>query len=471
MAGIVTYGAYVPYNRLERKRIREAFGKPVPPGEKAVANYDEDSITMGAAAALDCCSDIVDPRSLDAVYFATTSSPYREKQCATVLAGVLDTGKSVRTTDFGNSLRAGSAAMLAALDGAKSGLNILVSVSDSRLGAPDGSFDFSLGDGAAAFVFGSENVLAEVLASHSVSVDFHDQWRAPEDLFVRCWEERFCITQGYNRFVTEAAAEVLNKAGLKPADFFRVVLYGFIPKHQSEAALKMGFLPSQVQDSLYGSVGNTGAAAAPLMLTAALEEARPGDKILFVTYGEGSDAIVFEVTGEIDKKQPRPGISKYLRRKKTGLNYEKYLRWRGILVMEPARRPRQEKSSLPDYYRNFKKNYALYGCKCVECGTPQFPSTRVCVHCQTIDRMVDYRFYGKEAKVATYTVDYLADSPDPPNVVAVVDFAGGGRFFCHLVDCDPEQVQVGMDVEMSFRRLFTVEGVQTYFWKAVPKMS
>jgi hydroxymethylglutaryl-CoA synthase len=363
MVGITAYGAYVPYNRMDRKRIREAFGKPAPPGEKAVASYDEDSITMGVAAALDCCR-FAEPKSLDAVYFVTTTSPYREKQCATVLAAALDTGKNVRAADFTDSLRAGSAAMLAAMDGAVNGLNVLVAASDCRLGAADGQFEANLGDGAAAFVFGSDNVVAEIVDWHSISVDFHDQWRAEGDTFVRSWEERFCITQGYSKFMVEVAKGVLAKTGFKPGDFFRVVNYGFTPRYQMEVAARLGFQPEQVQDSLYTTVGNAGAANAPMMLAAALEEAKPGDKILFLTYGEGSDAIVFNVTDEILKLKPRPGLGRYLEHKRNTMNYEKYLRWRGLLTFEPARRPRQEKSSLPDYYRNFAKNYALYGSSC-----------------------------------------------------------------------------------------------------------
>ncbi len=468
MTGITTYGAYVPYNRLKRERIKEAFGKPVPPGEKAVANYDEDSITMGVAAALDCCKNI-SPKGIDAVYFATTTSPYKEKQCATVISGAIDARKTVRTADFGNSLRAGSAALLAAMDGAKNGLNILVAASDCRLGAADGQHEVNFGDGAAAFVLGNKNVIAEILDWHSVSVDFHDIWRTSDDIFVRSWEERFCLTQGYNKFLIDAAKGVMAKTGLKPEDFFRIVNYAHTPRYQVEIATDLGFRPDQIQDSLYTSVGNAGSANAPMMLVSALEEAKPGDKILFLTYGEGSDAIIFVVTDEILKLKPRPGLASHLKRKKVTMNYEKYLRWRNLIITEPARRPRQEKASLPDYYRNFDKNYALYGCRCTNCGTPQFPPTSVCIQCQAVDKMEKYRFYGKKATIATYTVDYLAKSFDPPNVIVVVDFEGGGRMFCHLIDCELDKIQIGLEVEMSFRHLFLEDGIHTYFWKCIPK--
>ena len=469
MVGITAFGAYIPYNRLDRKHLKAAFGGSVPKGEKAVANYDEDSLTMAAQASLDCVTPL-DPKTIDVLYFATTTSPYREKQGASTIAGVLDLRRDVRVADFTDSLRAGSAAMLAAIDAARNGNQVMITMGDCRLGAAAGPHEANFGDGACAFVMGSENVVAEVLGSYSVSVDFHDLWRSEDDKFVRSWEERFCVTQGYNKFISQAANGVMAKTGLAPKDFAKAVVYGHIPRNQLDIARRLGLKPGQVQDSLFEKIGNTGVACAPMMLAAALEEAQPGDKILFVSYGEGSDAIVFQVTENIKGFTGPRGVKGYLDRKKVTMNYEKYLRWRELITTEPARRPLQKRSSLPDYYRNYKKNLAFYGCQCMACGTPQFPPSRICIQCQAVDQMKDYRFYGRTARVATYTVDYLAESLDPPTVVAVVDFEGGGRMFCYLVDCDPDAVNVGMEVEMSFRRLFVVDGIHTYFWKATPKI-
>lgn len=466
MSGIVSYGVYIPYNRLERKKLQEAFGKPLPSGEKAVANYDEDSITLAVSAAQQCCG-CKDLNNIDAVYCATTTSPYKEKQCATTIAAVLDLKRNIRTADLTDSLRAGSAAMLVALDSAEAGHNTLITMSDCRIGAADGQFETNFGDGAVAFLFGSNKVIAKVIDYYSLSVDFHDQWRGSQDIFVRNWEDRFGSTQAYNNFMQTAAEGVMKKASLIPADFSKIVVYGHTPRSQQDIASLLGFKASQVQESYYTEFGNIGTGSAPLMLAGALDEAMPGDKILYLSYGEGCDAIVFEVTEEVLNYYKRDQIKSFIVNKKNTINYEKYLRWKGLLTTEPAKRPKQERSSLPDYYRNYSKNYALYGCKCKECGTPQFPPTRVCVHCQAVDKMDNYRFYGKKAKIVTYTIDYLADSLDPPNVVVVIDFAEGGRMFCNLVDCSLDDISVGMEVKMSFRRLFAVDGVQTYFWKAV----
>jgi hydroxymethylglutaryl-CoA synthase len=469
MVGITGFGAYVPYNRLDRSHIREIFGAPVPKGEKAIANYDEDSITMGAMAALDCTAHM-DTRLIDAVYFATTTAPYKEKQSAATIAGVLDTRADVRAADFCDSLRAGSSALLAGIDAARQGLNTMVVAGECRLGYSAGPYENHFGDGAAALMMGNEKVIAEYIDSYSLAVDFHDLWRADDERFVHSWEERFCITQGYNQFVSQAVKGIMGKTGLTPADINKIVIYGITPRYQGQIAGKLGFAPAQVQDSLYNQVGNTGVASVPMMLVGALEEASPGDYILLVSYGEGSDAIVFQVKEEIKNFSPGLGLKGHLNNKKVTMNYGKYLRWRELIQTEPAKRPVQKRSSLPDMYRNRKKNLGFYGVRCQNCGTVQFPPSRICIECRAIDQMEDYRLYGKPARVATFTVDYLAESLDPPTIVAVVDFEGGGRLICYLVDCDPDEVKVGMEVKMSFRHIFTVDSIRTYFWKAVPKL-
>ncbi|HAG09006.1 MAG TPA: 3-hydroxy-3-methylglutaryl CoA synthase, partial [Desulfotomaculum sp.] len=216
MVGITAYGAYVPFNRLERKKIGEVFGERGMPGEKAVANYDEDSVTMAATAALDCLTGL-DPAKIDGLYFATTSATYKEKLAATTIAGVADLRKDVRTADFTDSLRAGSTALLAALDAVKGGANtMLVCMADCRLGGATGALEQTFGDGGAAFLIGKEGVIAELEDALSISSEFIDYWRDAKDTFVRSWEERFVITEGYNRLVKEAVARLLKKNNLTP---------------------------------------------------------------------------------------------------------------------------------------------------------------------------------------------------------------------------------------------------------------
>ena len=70
--------------------------------------------------------------------------------------------------------------------------------------------------------------------------------------------------------------------------------------------------------------------------------------------------------------------------------------------------------------------------------------------------------------IATFTVDHLVYSQSPPVVFAVVDFDGGGRMPIELTDVDTVMVAIGDQVEMTFRRMFTADGLHNYFWKARP---
>lgn len=469
MLGIVSFGAYVPFNRLERGRIAEAAGIPSEPGEKAVANYDEDSVSMAVEASLDCLAGF-SAGEVGSFFFATTTAPHLEKQSASTIAAALDTPVKTRTVDFTGSLRAGSGALLSGFDAVKAGAGrVLVACSDCRPAAPQGQWEQIYGDGAAAFLLGDSGVIATLEGSRCQSAEIYSQWRAEGDRYTVSWEDRFFITQGYNRYVKETVGSLLKERGLAPGDISKIVLYGPNPRYQMALAQSMGFGLLQVQDSLFLSVGIAGCANVPMMLAAALEEAKPGDYILAATFGEGCDALLLRATENIGSLPARRGISGYTRSKKNTLSYNSYLKWRESLKTEPPRRPDPQRPSAPAMFRERRKKYAFFGSRCRACGTPQFPPQRVCVNCRAKDDMEDYSFVGKRAVVATYTIDHLTFSQDPPAVFAVVDFAGGGRMICEMTDCDTSKIEIGMEVEMTFRRLYQAGGISNYFWKARPK--
>jgi 3-hydroxy-3-methylglutaryl CoA synthase len=454
---------------MERMRITEAIGEPAAPGERAVANYDEDSVSMGVEASLDCLSGF-SVGDVGNVYFASTTAPYREKLSASTVAATLDIPANARTMDFSGSLRAGSGALLAGFDAVTAGAGrVLVACSDCRLGAPQSQWEQTCGDGAAAFLLGDGLVVATLEGSRSASAEILSQWRSDRDRYIASWEERFYITQGYNSFVRGTVGSLLKEKDLEPKDIAKLVLYGPNPRHQMALAQAMGFSLPQIQDSLFMTVGIAGSANMPMMLAAALEEAKPGDYILAAAFGEGCDVLLFRATENAGGLPPRRGVSGYVNSKKNTLSYHTYLKWRKIIDTEPPRRPDPARPSAPAMFRERRKKYAFYGSRCQACGTPQFPPQRVCVHCRAKDEMEPYCFAGRRARVATYTVDYLTFSHDPPAVFAVVDFDGGGRMICEMTDCDISKIDIGMEVEMSFRRLYEVGGIGNYFWKARPK--
>ena len=470
MVGITSFGAYIPFYRLSRDELARAWATRSGGGQKAVACYDEDSITMAVAAAIDCLEG-ANGQKVNGLLLATTTSPYREKQAAAVVASVIDCPEEIRTADITSSLRAGTNAIDFALDAVQSGRakNVLVTASDCRLGAPKGEFESLFGDGAAALLFGDSEVVASIEASYSVATDILDVWRSDKDIYPRFWEDRFVITQGYNKSVTAAIQGLLKKSGLTPKDFAKVILYAPNARSHSALARNLGFDPaSQLQDPLIKDIGHTGTASPLMMLVAALEEAKPGDRLLLASYGDGSDAFVLEVTQAIDRLKDGRGVSRYLQSKTMNINYEKYLRWRGQLEVEPPRLLEPLVPSPSALYREHKWIFTLYGQKCRQCGNVQFPPRRICAHCQTKDQFDDYRFADKKAKVFSFAKDYGTARVEAPRIMCVIDFEGGGRMQTELTDHDPDEVHVGLPVEMTFRELQNLKGIHHYFWKCKP---
>lgn len=479
MTGITSYGAYIPWYRMNRKVIFDQLGwfnpatAGVARGEKAIANHDEDSITMAVSAAIDCLTDM--PRdSVDGLFLASTSLPFAERQNSAIVTEALDLKPGIRTADFSGSLKSGTTALLSALDAAKNGISIMVSASDSRVGKPGSSQEHTFGDGAAALLAGSEGVIAEFKGSFSVSHDFIDYRRISEERFSHGWEERWIRDEGYMKIIPEAALGLAQKYNLNVADFAKIII-----ACPAAAALRglvkaFGAQPEQIQDNLVSNVGDTGAAMPLLMLSAALEDANPGDKILLVSYGNGSDALFFEVTDEITKVQKgRKGITGHLAERNDLTTYGKYLVFKNLIPIEAGIRGEEiSPTAMSVLWREGRGISALVGSRCTECGTPQYPRQKVCVNpeCGAIDQMEDYRFSDKTGALTSYTGDNLAFSWDPPQIYGLVDFPEGGRIFIDLTDCELESLTVGMPVSLSFRRKYQdpQRGFYGYYWKAVP---
>ncbi|MBC8511639.1 MAG: OB-fold domain-containing protein, partial [Dehalococcoidia bacterium] len=293
------------------------------------------------------------------------------------------------------------------------------------------------------------------------------------ETFEHAWEDRFIRDAGYSKIIPEAISGLLKKYNLTIQDFSKVIYPGLYPREHAAIAKRLGADPSQIQDSMVATMGDSGSASPLMMLVAALEQAKPGDRIMVVSFGNGSDALFFKVTDKIGKLKSRRATEKHLASKKELSSYERYLAFRKIAPMETGLRGEESAStSMSLLFRARKMILALCGSKCKRCGTPQFPPQRICVNpdCGAVDEMEDYCFSDKNGILFTYTGDNLAASIDPPAIYGMVDFEGGGRNWFDLTDCDLESVKVGMPVEMTFRRKYLDEarGVHGYFWKATP---
>ena len=469
MTGIVSYAAYLPLYRLNRAEIGRAWGTGGK-GEKAIASHDEDSLTMAVAAAQQCLRGI-DVGTVDGVYFASTTAPYNEKQSAATIAAVLNMGADVCTVDFGGSLRSGTNALRAAVDAVKSGSlkKVLVLAADSRLGLPNGASEMAFGDGAGAVLVGSDDVVASIESMYTMADEIIDVFRSDKDRYVRAWEARFVRDDGHGRVIPQAVKSALSKCGLSTADLAKIVMYAPDQRQLQAVTRSMKLDPAIVQDTFYNQFGDTGAAQVFISLAAALEQSNEGDRMLVASYGNGADVLMLTARPGIASCKPARTLDYYLNTKLTISTYEKYLRWRQLLELEPPATAPMEQPSPVALWRDNKSGLDLHGVKCRNCGTPQYPAQRICMECGSKDEFDDYSFSDKLAVLATFSHDSLGISADPPTTVAAVDYEGGGRITCDMTDRDPSEIRIGMPVEMVFRVLRYIGGFYTYWWKARPK--
>jgi 3-hydroxy-3-methylglutaryl CoA synthase len=481
MIGITSYGACLPRLRLSRSAIVQGMGWFAPAimvvaqGERAMCNWDEDSLTMAVAAARDCLVG-QDKSTLDALYLASTTFPFADRQNAGIVAAALNLGPNLITADFSAALKAGTTALITALEAVKSGerRNILVAAADARQTKAAYFYEMWFGDGAAAFSLGTENVIAAYKGSFTVSCDFTDHYRGADRQFDYMWEERWVRDAGYGRIIPEAVNGLLDKLGMSAADLDHLVYPCLFKSERRKIANKLGVAPDKVIDNLHAVCGETGTAHPFLMTAAALEKARPGERIVMAGFGQGCNALCFEVTPAIDELPSRKGFNGALANKQTTDNYFQYLKFRNLLQTEMGIRAESPtQTAVTVLWRRNDMILGLVGGCCQACGTPQFPKADICVNpgCGALHTQVAHPFADIPARIKTFTGDMLAVSVDPPAIYGMVQFEGGGRLAADFTDCRLEDLSVGLPVQMVFRRkgVDTVRGFTNYFWKAVPQ--
>lgn len=480
MAGIVAFGAHVPRYRLDRGRILKAVGWAQPAtaararGQKAVANHDEDAITVAVAAARNAGTSGPEA-GVGSLYLASTTAPYAERQNSAIVAEALGLGDTVRSTDVTGSARAGTAALLAALGDVAAGRagRALVCGGEVRRARPGSVEEHAFGDAGAAVCVGQEEGLAELVGSHSVSCDFPDRVRGAGKPLGRSWEERWVRDEGLLGLLPEAVSAYLKRCGLEPGAFSKVVLPVTSRRDAARVARALGFSAEALVDPLGERVGDTGAAHPVLLLCRALEEAEPGEEILVVGFGSGVDVLHFRATEAVRSFRPGRTVEDLLEGGKDLSSYEKYVAFRELLAVETGMRGEFEpETPMSVLWRHRRTILRLVGSRCRRCGTPQFPPQRVCANggCRAVDEMEPYPFADRRCLVFSYTADLLAWSPNPPLIYGIVDFEGGGRMMMEFTDCDLEDLAVGLPVDLVFRRKYhdRQRGIHTYFWKCVP---
>ncbi len=465
--GIIAYGAYVPYYRLQKAAITAALGTGGGRGTRAVASYDEDATSMAVEASRTAMKSAPDGLLPESVYFASATPPYLDKTNANVIHAALDLPSRVFAGDVGGSPRSVNAALGSALDGSRP---TLVVAADVRSGRPGSSDEANTGDAAVAWLIGDESdgpVIAQWLGGASATAEFLDRWRLPEWNYSRVWEERFG-EHAYLPLVTEAAEAAFKECQLEPSDIDAVVLSGLHARAVRGAARAAGVDATNVIDDLTSVVGNTGTPHAGLVLASTLDDASPGQTIMVIHLADGVDVGFYRTTDAIADHRPAKTVTDQIEAGNDGLDYNAFLTWRGFLDREPPRRPDPEAPAAPPSFRSERWKYAFVGSKDASTGAIHLPPQRVSVKGGAVDEMEPIPMADVPATVVTFTIDRLAYSLSPPVIAVVIDFDGGGRFQCQLTDADPDTVKIGDRVSMTFRRLLTANGVHNYFWKARP---
>ena len=476
--GILSFGAYLPRARLQRKAIAAANSWFAPglrglaKGERSICNWDEDSITMGVEAARDCLTG-VERGMLTQLVLASSTLPFDDRQNAGVVANALQLKSALRSMDQAGSQRAGSTALAAALDGAAASGLTLVVASDARKSKAGSVQEMHYGDGAAAMLVGHGEPVAKLIASHSETVDFVHQYRMHDRHHDYAWEERWVRDEGYLKIVPRAVEALLKRCSVDATTITHFCMPGTLSRIAAAVAKRCGFNEGAVRDNLAAVCGDTGVAHPLLLLAAALEDARPGDRILLAAFGEGCDALLFEVTPAIAKASARRGVKGALAARREDGNYMRYLSFNGLLDMERGMRAEPDKpTQITVLYRNRDMIQGLVGGKCRKCGTVQYPRQRYCVNpeCNSLDSQDDYAFSERSGTVMSYTADSLTYSPDPPTYFGMVQFDGGGRMLMDFSEVEAGKIDVGLPVRLAFRIKDTdaMRGFVRYFWKATP---
>ena len=477
-SGILSYGAYIPRLRLQRSAIFAANAwfaaglKGLAMGERAIANWDEDSVTMAVEAARDCLTGF-DRGTVTALSLASTTHPFADRLNSGIVKEALTLSDSISALDVAGSQRAGTSSLIQALNAGVNGGTQLCVASELRKARPASEGERVQGDAAAAILVGTGDPIARFIGSHSVTLDFVDHFRASGADFDYTWESRWIRDEGYSMLLGDALAAAIESLVVDPAKIDRLLIPITVRGVPEGLAKKLGVPAAAVADTLAPNVGDSGVAHPLLMLAAALEQARPGETIMLVGFGQGCDVLLFETTEAIANLPRRDGFSGALARGKADENYLRFLFHRGLLDLDRGMRAEaDQKQPGTTLFRNRKTVLGLVGGRCTKTGTVQFPRSEISVNPndRAIGTQEDYPLAEKQARIVTYTADSLTYSPAPPQYYGMIDFEGGGRMFTEFADVDAESIEVGLAMKMMFRIKAVDEKRDfiKYFWKAVP---
>lgn len=473
--GIVDAATYVPAMRLDRRAIFAANSwanpalKGLARGSRSMCNWDEDSVTMGVESARRC----LDGRSRDELgrlYFASTTSPFADRQCATVIGEALNLSEQLSAVDLGNSRNAGLQALCEALRGDG---QALVVAADARRAKPASVQELQYGHGSAALMLGRDGAIAEVVAEYRLARDFIDQFRGSGEDFDYRWEERWIRDRGFREIIPGLVRGVLRKAGVAPGQLARLVLPAAPPRMTAAMAKALGLPQEAVQDGRLGDVGDTGAPHPLLLMVDALAESRPGDLVLVIGFAQGGIALLLKATEALAQWQQRNALRVGLSPPRPENAYTKYLSFSGLLPMDFGMRAEADaKTQLSAFDRHRAELTGFAGGRCPVCGTVQFPRSARCVNpdCNAEGEQDVVLLADEPGTVTSFTQDWLAYTPHPPLQYGLASTESGARVLMEFTECPLKRMRVGLALRFVFRihAIDSRRGYRRYFWKGAP---
>lgn len=480
-AGITAYGGYIAPSRIEREAIFKANAWAAPhlkglaKGARAAAGWDEDSVTMAVEAARDMVSGESEG-TINRLFLASTTLPFADRQNAGLVAAALDLPETLSTLDMGGSLRAGTGALKSALETKIEDAPeraALVIAADRRRTKPGSPQEMIYGDAAAAVMVGGGEPVARYLGGLSLSRDLVDHYRAAAADYDYALEDRWVRDEGYLKIVPEVVGKLLEHTGVGADSIDHFILPCPTPRLPEKVAVVIGIPPEAAQDNMADGCGFTGTAHPLLMLARCLETAKPGARLLVIGFGQGADALLFEVTEAITDFRPARGIVAQCRGGKPDSNYMRFLSNGGQIAMDwGMRAERDNRTALSTLYRKRDIITGFEGGKCSQCGTVQYPRTHICVNpnCGAADTQAPYSFANAIGRIKSFTEDWQAFCPDPPLKYGNISFDGGGNIFMEMADFAVGEAKVGDPVRMVFRikDFDRSRNFRRYFWKAAP---
>jgi hydroxymethylglutaryl-CoA synthase len=342
LAGIVSYGVYIPKFRIRVEEIARVWGdksdisQSLLVYEKSVPDMDEDTVTIAVEAARNAIMRAnLDPTRIGAIYVGSESHPYAVKPTGTIVGEAICVSSAFTTADFEFACKAGTAAVQACLGLVSSGLiDLGLAIgSDVSQGAPGDMLEYTAAAGGAAFIIGCRDLAAEIEGFYSFTTDTPDFWRR-EGMPYPEHGGRFTGEPAYFKHVTNAANGLLERLGTKPKDYDYAVFHQPNGKFPLRVAHKLGFTKEQIEPGLVvPMIGNTYSGSSLIGLAATLDAARPGERIFLASFGSGagSDAFSITVRDKIDEiRGSAPSVRDYVGRAEY-LDYAIYAKHKGKL--------------------------------------------------------------------------------------------------------------------------------------------